>query len=124
MVLAESIVRAAARRATILGWAILPVLLGLAWSEPALAQPLNTALPYVDAEVVWAARHEMARTVEDVLCRRTRALFLNSRAAIEAAPKVASLMARELEQDSGWQTKQLAEFQRIASHFSLDSAVP
>jgi len=100
-----------------------PAIQALMRSEPALAQPLSTALPYVGAEVVWAARHEMARTVEDVLCRRTRALFLNSRAAIAAAPKVASLMARELGQDSGWQTKQLAEFQRIASHFSLDSAV-
>ena len=55
-------------------------------------------LPYTGAEVVWAARHEMARTVEDVLARRTRALFLNARAAEAMAPEVARLMAGEL----GW----------------------
>ena len=47
---------------------------------------------------MWAARHEMARTVEDVLARRTRALFLNARAAAAMAPEVARLMAGEL----GW----------------------
>ena len=47
---------------------------------------LHPALPYTEAEVIWAARHEMARTVEDVLARRTRALFLNARAAMAMAP--------------------------------------
>ena len=88
--------------------------------EPELAQPVTGALPYVGAEVVWAVRHEMARTVEDILCRRTRALFLNAKAAMEAAPKVASLMAHELEYDSNWESKQLAAFQGVATHFSLD----
>ena len=60
--------------------------------------PLHAQLPYTGAEVVWAARHEMARTVEDVLARRTRALFLNARAAAAMAPEVARLMAGEL----GW----------------------
>src|SRR6185503_2974897 len=56
---------------------------------------LHPALPYIEAEVIWAARAEMARTVEDVLARRTRALFLNARAAVEMAPRVAELLARE-----------------------------
>ena len=90
-------------------------------SEPELAQPLAAGLPYVGAEVVWAARNEMARTVEDVLSRRTRALFLNLKAAIEAAPKVAALMAQELGYNSGWQTKQLAAFYEVASHFNLEA---
>lgn len=47
--------------------------------------------------LVWAARHEMARTLEDVLARRTRALFLNARAAIEMAARAADLLARELQ---------------------------
>jgi len=97
-----------------------PAIQALMRSDPALAEPLNAALPYVGAEVVWAVRHEMARTVEDVLSRRTRALFLNSRAAIDAAPKVAALMARELERDAEWQVKQLAAFQQVASHFGLE----
>jgi glycerol-3-phosphate dehydrogenase len=55
--------------------------------ESALAELLDPALPYTGAEVVWAARQEMARTVEDVLARRTRALFLNAKAAIRMAPR-------------------------------------
>ena len=47
---------------------------------------LDAALPYVEAEVVWAVREEMARTVEDVLARRTRALLLDARASLRAAP--------------------------------------
>jgi glycerol-3-phosphate dehydrogenase len=97
-----------------------PAIQELMRSEPELAEPLTEALPYVGAEVVWAVRYEMARTVEDVLCRRTRSLFLNAKAAIEAAPKVASLMAHELGYDSTWESKQLAAFQRVAMHFSLE----
>ncbi|HUA84805.1 MAG TPA: FAD-dependent oxidoreductase [Bryobacteraceae bacterium] len=87
--------------------------------DPQLAQPLAGSLPYTGAEVVWSVRNEMARTVEDVLCRRTRALFLNTKAALEAAPKVASLMARELGLDSRWELQQLEMFEKIAGHFRL-----
>lgn len=97
-----------------------PAIQELMRREPELAQPLTGALPYVGAEVVWAVRYEMARTVEDVLCRRTRSLFLNAKAAMEAAPKVASLMAHELEYDSNWESTQLEAFQRVAMHFSLE----
>ena len=90
--------------------------------DPDLAKPLVESLPYVAAEVVWAVRQEMARTLEDVLCRRTRALFLNARAALEAAPKVASLMARELGRDAAWESLQLASFRQIARNFSLEMA--
>jgi len=91
-------------------------------SEPELSQPLTSALPYVGAEVIWAVRHEMARTLDDVLSRRTRALFLNAEAAIEAAGKVASLMARELGQDAQWEANQLAVFRRVAARFVLPSS--
>jgi glycerol-3-phosphate dehydrogenase len=97
-----------------------PAIQELMRREPALAQPLTEVLPYAGAEVVWAVRYEMARTVEDVLCRRTRALFLNAKAAIEAAPKVAALMAREFEYGSDWEAAQLTAFQRVAAHFSLE----
>lgn len=79
-----------------------------------LAAPLHPALPYCGAEVIWAAREEMARTVEDVLARRTRALFLNARAAIAMAPRVAELLARELGQDGSWRTEQLRAFGETA----------
>jgi glycerol-3-phosphate dehydrogenase len=61
--------------------------------DPELAVQLHPELPYIAAEVVWAARAEMARTVEDVLARHTRALFLNARAAMEMAEPVARLLA-------------------------------
>jgi len=90
-------------------------------SDPRLGEPLHAAVPYVKAEVVWAARHEMARTVEDTLARRTRALFLNARAALAMAPAVADLMAAELGWDEGTQAKQLAAFRGVASNFVLRS---
>ena len=101
-----------------------PAIQELMRSEPELSQTLTGDLPYVGAEVVWAVRHEMARTVEDVLCRRTRALFLNSNAALDAAPKVAALMGRELGYDADWAAQQLAAFHRVAMHFSVARDAP
>jgi glycerol-3-phosphate dehydrogenase len=86
-----------------------------------LGEPLHPALPYVKAEVIWAARHEMARTVEDILARRTRALFLNARAALAMAPGVAGLMAAELGWDEVMRTKQLNAFREVASNYLLHS---
>lgn len=88
-------------------------------SDPSLGEPLHAALPYAKAEVIWAARHEMARTVEDVLARRTRALFLNARAAVEMSPAVAGLMASELGWDEATRAKQIASFRRLASNYIL-----
>jgi glycerol-3-phosphate dehydrogenase len=61
----------------------------------------------------------MARTVEDVLARRTRALFLNARAAIAMAPRVADLLARELGRDERWQRGQVQAFQETAQNYLL-----
>jgi glycerol-3-phosphate dehydrogenase len=90
-------------------------------ANPELSEPLHAALPYVKAEVVWAARHEMARTVEDTLARRTRALFLNARAALAMAPAVADLMSAELGWDEATRTKQLAAFRDVASNYVLQA---
>jgi glycerol-3-phosphate dehydrogenase len=59
----------------------------------------------------------MARTVEDVLARRTRALFLNARAAIEMAPETARLLARELGRDEAWQAQQVSAFRELAAGY-------
>src|SRR6187200_3350538 len=83
-------------------------------ATPSLATRLHARLPYTGAEVVWATRHEMARTVEDVLARRTRALFLNARAAEAMAPEVARLMAGELGWDSARQAAEVAAFAALA----------
>ena len=79
-----------------------------------LGQQLHPDLPILAAEVIWAARHEMARSVEDVLARRTRALFLNARSAIAMAPDVAKLLAAELREDDAWQAEQVKEFTAVA----------
>jgi glycerol-3-phosphate dehydrogenase len=68
-----------------------------------------------------AVKHEMARTVEDVLARRSRALFLDARAAIKMAPRVAELMAVELGRDQRWREVQVAAFNAIASNYLVDS---
>jgi glycerol-3-phosphate dehydrogenase len=82
--------------------------------SPALSQKLHADLAYRVAEVVWAARNEMARSVEDVLARRTRALFLDAKAAMDAAPLVAELLANELGRDRQWQLQQVADFRTLA----------
>ncbi len=82
-------------------------------------QLLHPALPYTEAEVVWAARYEMARTVEDVLARRTRALFLNATAAPAAAPRVAELLAGEQGRDTAWQAAQVRAFVELAGGYGL-----
>jgi glycerol-3-phosphate dehydrogenase len=74
-------------------------------------------LPICGAQIVWAARHEMARTLDDVLARRTRALFLNARAALAMAPAAARLLADALGRDENWQRRQLAEFTGIVAGF-------
>jgi glycerol-3-phosphate dehydrogenase len=89
--------------------------------RPELAAPLDPALPVTGAQVVWGAREEMARTVDDVLARRTRALYLNSRAALAMAPAAARLRAAELCRDEAWQRAQVEEFGRIARHYVVSN---
>ncbi|MCE9532527.1 MAG: glycerol-3-phosphate dehydrogenase/oxidase [Planctomycetes bacterium] len=88
-------------------------------ADPSLATRLHPSLPYSGAEIVWAARHEMARTVEDALSRRTRALFLNAKAARAMAPRVAELLANELGRDAAWQAEQVKAFCELARRYEL-----
>jgi glycerol-3-phosphate dehydrogenase len=88
-------------------------LLALERDDPSLAEKLDARLPYTKAEVVFAARHEYARTVDDVLSRRTRASFIDADAARSATPAVAALLARELERDDAWQDEQRSAFASI-----------
>ncbi|HUD72018.1 MAG TPA: glycerol-3-phosphate dehydrogenase/oxidase [Dongiaceae bacterium] len=89
----------------------------LAKEAPALAEPIHPRLPYVMAQVVWAARAEMARTVEDVLARRTRALLLDARASIEAAPRVATALAQALGHDAAWAEREAAAYVGVAAGY-------
>jgi len=85
--------------------------------EPELGQKLDKELPYLKCEVIWAVRNEMARTVEDVLARRMRLLFLDAKAAIRLAPVVAQLIASELGYDAEWQERQANDFTQLAGRY-------
>ncbi|HEX8638929.1 MAG TPA: glycerol-3-phosphate dehydrogenase C-terminal domain-containing protein, partial [Pyrinomonadaceae bacterium] len=85
-----------------------------------MSEKLHPNLPYCAAEIIWAARNEMARTIEDALARRTRALFLDARAAIEIAPKTAEIMALELRKNSDWINEQIREFNATARNYLGD----
>lgn len=84
--------------------------LDLCAGRPELARTLHPALPYLEAEVVWAARQEMAVDVTDVLARRTRALILDRAAALECAPRVAALLGEELGLEPADQVRQVEDF--------------
>ncbi|WP_419788585.1 glycerol-3-phosphate dehydrogenase/oxidase [Mucilaginibacter sp. SP1R1] len=81
---------------------------------------LHPDMSYLQAEVIWGVRYEMARNVEDILARRVRALFLNARAAIDMAPLVAALLAKELGRDKAWEQIQAEDFTRLANGYLLE----
>jgi len=85
--------------------------------NPDLAEKLHADLPYCAAEIVWAIRFEMAQTVEDVLARRMRILFLDAKAAIEIAPATAEIMAKELGKDKIWIDVQIESFIELAKNY-------
>jgi glycerol-3-phosphate dehydrogenase len=96
-----------------------PALERLCAEKPEWREPLHPRLPYRAGEVVWAARFEAARTVEDVLARRTRALLLDARAAIEASEAVSRLLAAELGRDDRWSGEQVRAFGEVASGYLM-----
>ena len=89
----------------------------LAAENPGWDERLHPNLPYHICEVIWAVRNEWARTIEDVLARRTRALLLDARASQEIAPRVAELMALELGRDEAWQRAQVVEYRSLAEGY-------
>jgi glycerol-3-phosphate dehydrogenase len=88
--------------------------------DSSLGEPLHANYPYRRADVVWATRHEMARTVEDFLARRVRVLFLDARAAVDMAEEVADLMAEELGKDAKWKENQVKTFVELANRYLLE----
>ncbi|ERM84888.1 FAD-dependent oxidoreductase [Rhodonellum psychrophilum GCM71 = DSM 17998] len=88
-------------------------------SDKELKEKLHPDYPYTLAEVVWAVRNEMAIKVEDVLSRRIRILFLDAKAAIQMAPKVAAIMEQELGGGEAWIQQELADFQKVAQKYIL-----
>jgi glycerol-3-phosphate dehydrogenase len=80
---------------------------------------ISNDLGIIKAQVVWSVRHEMARTIEDFLARRTRALFLNAKESVRIAPFVAEIMAYELNKKETWVDDQLAEYTALAKKYIL-----
>jgi glycerol-3-phosphate dehydrogenase len=93
-------------------------------TDPLLAERFSPEFSNTKAEVIWACRAEMARTVEDVLARRARLLFLDAKAAIVAAPIVAKIMSDELGQDQEWQDAQVNSFRLLAKEYLLVPYAP
>ena len=91
----------------------------LEFADRRLADPIHPALPYRRSAIVWAARQEMARTLEDVLARRTRSLLLDAKASVDAAPVAASLLARELGRDTAWADAQVEAYRRLAAGYRI-----
>lgn len=88
--------------------------------EPSFAEKLYEGYTFTAAHVVWAVREEFAQNIEDVLARRVRMLFLDARAALKIAPKVASVLATELGKDEAWEQEQIADFNRLARGYILN----
>ena len=86
----------------------------LAFQNAELGEKLHPDFEFIKAQVVYAVRYEMARTVEDFLARRIRALLLDSRASMEMVPLVAKLMAKELDKEEKWETDQIATYNDLA----------
>jgi glycerol-3-phosphate dehydrogenase len=87
--------------------------------DQTLAKLIHPELPNIKAEIIWAIQNEMAQTVEDVLARRTRILFLNARAAIESAPMVATIMAKQMNKNNEWELQQVNNFNLLAKQYLL-----
>lgn len=96
-------------------------ILNLILENDSYGERLHESMPIVVAQVVWAVRREMARTVEDFLSRRTRALLIDARASIEMAPRVAEIMAQELGHDAAWQQKQVDGYRELAQGYVISS---
>ena len=86
-------------------------------ADPAMARPLHASTSLTGAEIQWACRQEMARTVEDVLARRTRCLLFDARGSIEMASDVAEIMAGELGRDEAWRRDQQRRYAQLASKY-------
>lgn len=97
-----------------------PAVEALLASDPKLGEPIHPRLRARVGEVIWGIREEMARTVDDILARRTRSLILDARAASEAAPGVAKILARELGRSGRWAKARAEEFQEMAAGYVLD----
>ena len=86
-------------------------------NDNSLSEKIYPSLPYIKAEIIWAVQNEMCMTVEDALARRTRALLLDAKAAIESAPLIAQMMANEMGENENWIKDQIDNFISVAKNY-------
>lgn len=96
-----------------------PRLLDLAKKDADLNEVISEKLNIIKAQVVWAVREEMARTVEDFLARRARAQLLDARESMRIAPEVARIMAQELKKDQNWEKEQVENYIQVTKGYLL-----
>ena len=94
-----------------------PVIEKMIKEEPVSGKPIDSRLPYTKAEIIWICRNEVPLTVEDILARRTRALFLNARVSGEMATEVAAIIAGELGFDMKWQKEQIEKYNLLVNNY-------
>lgn len=82
-------------------------------------KPLHPNLSVTKESIIRAVHEEMAQTLEDVLARRTRALFLDAKASLDIAPTVLKIMAHEMKKNADWEKKELEQYNQLAQHYSL-----
>ncbi len=92
---------------------------GIITENPVFGELIHKDFAYQKAEIINAIRFEMARTVEDILARRTRMLFLDAKAAIEISREVAEVMAVEMSKDKQWIVEQTKDFDNVARKYVL-----
>ncbi len=90
----------------------------LSFSNKLWFEKFDPSLPCRPIDVIWGARYEMARTVEDILARRTRCLLLNAQVSIDIAPQVAKIMAKEMNKNNQWEETQINQFLKIARNYT------
>jgi len=94
-----------------------PAIEALALQDVTLREKIHERLPYTKAAIAWAVQEEMCMTVDDALARRTRAILLDAKAAMEAAPAIAAFMAKLMNRDKKWEGDQIASFKKIVLNY-------
>jgi glycerol-3-phosphate dehydrogenase len=84
-----------------------------------LTERIHSRYPYTKAEIIWFIENEMAITLEDLLARRLRLLFLDANAAMEAAPIVAKILASQTGKDIQWEQNQINAFYQLAKGYLI-----
>ncbi|MCB8995161.1 MAG: glycerol-3-phosphate dehydrogenase/oxidase [Bacteroidales bacterium] len=86
-------------------------------ADQELSAVLHPELSFTRAEIIWICRNELPVNIEDILARRTRSLFLNARASVEAAPLIADIMTEEMGFDKKWKADQIASYKDLVKNY-------